>query len=292
MSALSGVLLIDKPIGPTSHDIVAIVRRSLKIRRVGHTGTLDPFASGLLLVCVGMATRISEYLLGLPKAYAATAHLGTTTETDDREGAPLNVDGAWQTVSAEAVEAALGRQRGEIMQVPPRYSAKRVGGVRAHVLARQGAEVPAVPVAVTIDRIEMTRFEPPELDLAVVCSSGTYIRSIARDLGESLGVGAHLTALRRTAIGHFSVDEALTLDRLEQAAEALITPLAALAHLPRIAVSDAERALLSQGRRVPVGREGAREGASGPIAVHDGAGGLVAIGEVDDDLLQPRKVFT
>ncbi len=293
MSSLNGVLPIDKPAGPTSHDVVALTRKALRTREVGHTGTLDPFATGLLLLCIGAATRIAEYLLGLPKSYSARVRLGVRTDTDDLEGNVIEENEGWVGLSPQAVEDAIARQRGEVLQTPPRYSAKKVEGVRAHVLARRGDEVPTVPVPVTIDRIEMTRFAPPELDLEIDCSSGTYVRSIARDIGDDLGVGAHVIALRRTRIGRFSVEDAISVEQLQDRAaveDALVTPLEALAHLPRLLVSAEERAMLAHGRRIPL-PVSALGGSGGPIAVHDAEGGLVAIGEARGDQFQPRKVF-
>ncbi|HUF76850.1 MAG TPA: tRNA pseudouridine(55) synthase TruB, partial [Longimicrobiales bacterium] len=187
MSSLNGVLPVDKPAGPTSHDIVDRARRALRTRRIGHTGTLDPFASGLLLLCVGPATRLAEYLTALPKSYEATLRLGVATTTDDAEGEPVRTSDAWKAVDESAVRTAFERQTGDILQVPPAYSAKRVAGERMYDVARRGGTVELEAVPVHVSRIELTRFEPPEVDFTVDCSSGTYIRAIARDVGEQLG---------------------------------------------------------------------------------------------------------
>ena len=283
------VLPVDKPVGPTSHDVVGAVRRVLHRRRVGHTGTLDPFASGLLLVCVGRATRLAEYLSGLDKTYEAVARLGETTDTLDPEGEVVDVRNGWHELDRPRVEAALARFEGRIAQVPPAFSAKKVRGESAHRRARRGETVVLAPSTVTVHEIELTSLDVPLLGFRVRCSSGTYVRALARDVGEELGVGAHLVALRRTAIGAFDVDRSVPLDRLQEdtrLAAAAISPLEALAHLPRLVADDAEAALLSQGRPL----EGVDAGLDGLVAVaHDGA--LLAIGESDGRVLRPRKVF-
>jgi tRNA pseudouridine55 synthase len=258
MSVLTrdAVLPVDKPEGPTSHDIVAAARRVLGERRVGHTGTLDPFATGLLLLCVGRATRLAEFLSGM----------------GDRD-----------------IEEAVAGLRGEIVQVPPQYSAKKVGGVAAHRLARRGAEVELQAQRVTVHGIEVTFVKPPDLGLSVHCSSGTYVRALARDLGEALGVGAHLTALRRTAVGGFRVEDALTMDDLsvpERLADGWIEPLDALAHLARVTVDEAGLADLRQGRAVACA-----DSEDGTPVVAACGGELVAVGEVRDGTFRPRKVL-
>ncbi|MBR9990860.1 MAG: tRNA pseudouridine(55) synthase TruB, partial [Gemmatimonadetes bacterium] len=195
-SGIEGVLPIDKPVGPTSHDMVARARRVLGTRRIGHTGTLDPMASGLLLLCIGRATRIAEYLTGMDKRYSAVVRLGVSTDTDDAAGSVIAEHPVAGITEAD-VERALDRQRGDISQIPSSYSAKKVGGERAYAMARQGREVNLEAVPVSIRELTVTRFDLPDIHIDVTCSSGTYIRAIARDLGADLGVGAHLTALRR-----------------------------------------------------------------------------------------------
>lgn len=289
VAAVHGVLPVDKPPGPTSHDVVASARRALGVRRIGHTGTLDPFASGLLLLCVGAATRIAEYLSGLDKRYEATAVLGIATDTEDREGAVVSTSEGWRHVGREAVEAALAPLRGEILQVPPRYSAKKVGGVSAHRRARRGEAVVLEPRTVVVHELELTGFEPPEVRLSVLCSSGTYVRSLARDLGDALGVGAHLTGLRRTAIGPHGVAGALPVDALVDPARvrsAMMRPLEALSHLPRVAVTEEGALDLRHGRPAPV----AAEPDVGPVLATSDAT-LIAVGEVREGRFHPRKVF-
>jgi tRNA pseudouridine55 synthase len=287
--ARDAVLRLDKPVGPTSHDMVAAVRRALGERRVGHTGTLDPFASGLLLVCVGRATRLAQFLTGLDKAYEATARLGVATDTEDRDGTVVATSEAWREVTPTALEEALTELRGPIRQRPPRFSAKKVGGVAAHRRARRGEEVELQARAVTVHELTVVHFTPPDVRLRVHCSSGTYVRALARDLGEVLGVGAHLTALRRTAIGGFDVTDALLpadLSDAEKLADAWIDPLSALGDYPRVEVDAAGVTAIGHGQAVPVA--GAVDG--GPTAAaHEGS--LVAVGEVRHETFLPRKVF-
>lgn len=287
---MNGVLPVDKPVGPTSHDAVALVRRALRTRQVGHTGTLDPFASGLLLVCVGPSTRLSEYLTGLPKAYAATLRLGETTDTDDLTGEVIGGDTSWRNLSVEEVEAALRAQVGTIQQLPPIYSAKKVDGERMYAVARRGGEVERTPVTVTIHDIRVTRVELPDVDFEVECGSGTYIRAIARDAGAALGAGAHLRALRRTRVGAHGIERAVPLEALadeERVRAALLTPLESLAGLPRVEVDEAGAAELGFGRSIPAPADAP---AGVPLALA-GAGGLLAIGERSGDAVKPRKVF-
>jgi tRNA pseudouridine55 synthase len=251
MSEPTGILPVDKPEGPTSHDIVARARRVLRQRRIGHTGTLDPFASGLLLLCLGPATRLAEYLTALPKSYRAVLRLGQTTDTDDATGKVIAESDAWTTVTEAALRAALAGQTGELDQLPPVYSAKKVDGERAYAAARRGDPVQRLPVRVTVYAADLIRFDPPFAEITVDCSSGTYIRSIARDVGEALGVGAHLTALRRTRVGRFAVEDAVTMDGLEDgsvASAALLPPGAALAHLTAATVDEEGIRTLGQSR--------------------------------------------
>jgi tRNA pseudouridine55 synthase len=285
------VLPVDKPEGPTSHDVVARARRSLGTRRIGHTGTLDPFASGLLLLCVGKATRLAEYLSGLDKTYVAVAKLGTTTDTLDREGVVLAERSGWTSLTREGIEDALVGFRGEIEQVPPAYSAKKVAGEAAHRRARRGEDVDLAPVRVTVRTLEVTSLALPLVGLRVTCSKGTYVRALAADIGEALGVGAHLVELRRTRIGSFDVAGAVALDVLDDAARvaaAALDPVEALRHLPKLDVGVELAGKLVQGQTVPVSDPSAF--APGPIAVtHEGE--LLAIGESEGGMLRPQKVF-
>lgn len=287
-----GVLPVDKPVGPTSHDAVAAVRRALKSRQVGHTGTLDPFASGLLLVCVGPATRLAEYFAPLPKTYLATMRLGQATDTDDHTGEVIASSHGWRGVSREQVEAALAAQVGTIQQLPPAYSAKKVDGQRMYAVARRGGEVERTPVTVTIHAIRVVAIDLPDVVFEVECGSGTYIRAIARDAGGALEVGAHLRELRRTRIGPHDVARAVPLDGLgdeERVRAAMIAPADAVSHLPRVPADERGEADLRHGRAVQ-----APDGfaADGPVAVVSARGELLAVGEAGAGVVRPRKVFS
>ncbi|MFL5542397.1 MAG: tRNA pseudouridine(55) synthase TruB [Longimicrobiaceae bacterium] len=285
------MLPVDKPVGPTSHDAVAAVRRALKTRVVGHTGTLDPFASGLLLVCAGRATRLAEYLTGLPKTYVATMRLGAATDTDDLTGRVTGGADDLRAVTREQVMAALQAQVGTIEQLPPTYSAKKVDGERMYAAARRGEAVERKPVAVTVYAIRVLRMDLPDVEFEVECGAGTYIRAIARDVGAALGAGGHLRALRRTKVGPHAVDGAVPLDALGDAGRvraALLSPLAAVSHLPRVTVDEAGIAALRHGRAVPAPGD-APEAA--PLALASAEGELLAIGERFDNIIRPRKVF-
>lgn len=285
-----GVLAVDKPEGPTSHDVVARARRALGTRRIGHTGTLDPFASGLLLLCVGRATRIAEYLSELPKTYRAVARLGEATDTLDRTGVLVSRSDAWRGLDRAAVAAALEAQTGERLQVAPAYSAKKVAGERLYRLARRGQVTEVKPSPVTIHRIHLEHVELPDLSFEVECSSGTYIRAIARDLGEALGTGAHLIELRRTKVGSHDVSTAVPLDSLEEPAvveRAWMNPLRALGHLPQAVVDAKDAAAISHGREVPA-PVGFAPGST-LVVGYDGA--LLAVASIQDGALRPKKVF-
>jgi tRNA pseudouridine55 synthase len=271
-----GLIVVDKPGGMTSHDVVARVRRLAKTRRVGHGGTLDPMATGVLVVGVNRATRLLTYVIGSTKGYRATIRLGQTTVTDDAEGevtATASVDG----VTDEAIRAGLASQTGEIDQVPSAVSAIKVDGQRAYKRVREGEDVELPARRVTIYQLDVEdirRGGHLDVDIDVSCSSGTYIRAIARDLGRTLGCGGHLTALRRTAVGGFTLAEASTLAQLEDRAPDVVTlsmaDAARRAFPERIATGDEARAL---------GHGGALSaaGIDGPYAVFDDAGDVLAI---------------
>jgi tRNA pseudouridine55 synthase len=304
MVGMDGVLIIDKPVGITSHDVVARVRKITGHRRVGHTGTLDPFATGVLVVLVGGATRLAQFLSGAEKEYEAVIRLGYATDTGDITGARMEKDPQAQTQSTqsfgeEEIEAALASLRGEIAQTPPMYSAKKVGGRKLYELARRGEEIVREPVRVTISKFEalkkddtlLTSAEPGSHDLKVhvVCSAGTYVRTLAEDFGKRLGVGAHVAELRRTRAGQFKIDEALTLDRLSEEAQSgslaqvLISPDAALSHLPvtELTLDDARR--VGQGINLLVEEAGAAPWPNGQtVRLRNSDGRLVAVGIYDD----------
>ncbi len=215
---ISGVLVIDKPAGITSHDVVARVRKILHQRQVGHFGTLDPFATGVLPVSVGKATRFAQYYLKSRKAYAGTIRFGFSTDTYDATGEPIS-EAAPMALEASVLEGHFRQFTGRLLQIPPPYSAKHVGGVRAYELARQHKPVNLTPVEVEIYALELLSIHGEQVQFAVECSGGTYVRSLAHDLGQKLGCGAHLAGLRRTAVAEFKENRAVTLERLQEAAQ-------------------------------------------------------------------------
>ena len=282
--APDGVVVVDKPAGWTSHDVVARVRRLGATRRVGHAGTLDPMATGVLVLGVGRATRLLTYVVGADKDYLATIRLGESTTTDDAEGERLSAPGAAE-VDPEALAAAMGRLTGEILQVPSAVSAVKVDGRRAYARARAGESVELAARPVTVSRFELlarrevtTEDGVPvtDLDVAVTCSSGTYVRALARDLGVALGTGGHLTALRRTRVGGYGLDVARPLGALEEDLAVLPLAEAARAILPVRELTEAEARELAFGRPIssdPAGRGTKEE----PVAAIGPDGSLVAL---------------
>jgi tRNA pseudouridine55 synthase len=267
----SGILLVDKPQGLTSHDVVARTRRAAGTRKVGHAGTLDPMATGLLVLGINSSTRLLTYLVGLDKEYFATIRLGVSTDSDDADGAVVSTTST-RDVTDAAIEAGVARLRGPISQVPSTVSAIKVDGRRAYALAREGEEVVLAARPVTISAFEILDRRGDDLHVRVECSSGTYIRALARDLGADLGVGGHLTALRRTRIGPFSIDDAHELEGLDAAA-ALIAPAAVASRLFATVRLDDEQALaLTQGKRFSVDAPDAS-----PVAAVTGSGRLVGL---------------
>ena len=260
-----GLLLVDKPKDVTSHDVVDVVRRVLDTRKVGHAGTLDPLATGLLLVGVGRATRLLRFLGSLPKTYVGRARLGVETSTLDADGEvtrerPVHV-------TAAATRAAMASLVGESWQAPPAFSAVKVGGRKLYEAARAGEAVEAPPRRIRVDRFELLGIEGSELAFEVACSSGTYVRVLVADVGAALGSGAHLTRLRRTAIGPFLVEDAVPPDRA-------VAPLPlerAVAHLPSLTLDDDEATAASHGRVL------APAGIEGPYAALDPSGALIGI---------------
>ena len=285
--SLSGFIVIDKPVGPTSHDVVGRVRRLSGVRRVGHAGTLDPLASGVLLVGLGRATRFIEYLVGLPKVYETTVRLGVATTTYDAEGEIVSERPVALTL--DEIAAALDAFRGPIRQRVPAFSAVKRDGQPLYKQARRG-ETPDLPERdVTIYELEMLAWESPDLTLRVAASSGTYIRSLAHDLGQALGPGGHITVLRRTAVGEFTTAEAVTLDALtpDNVAGFLRPPELAVAHLPRATFNDEEEARLGNGRRVAA----PGDVASGEAAAFGPGGRFLGIVAVEEGEWRPRKMI-
>ena len=291
MTAASGLVIVAKPAGMTSHDVVARIRRLAGTRRVGHAGTLDPMATGVLVVGVEKATRLLGHLTLADKDYLATIRLGQATDTDDAEGTVISATGA-ADVSEAAVRAAVVPLTGHIEQVPPGVSAIKVGGQRAYRLTRAGAAPELAARPVTVASFGITAFrrdgEMLAVDAAVTCSSGTYIRALARDLGAALGVGGHLTALRRVRSGSYRIEAARTLDEL--AAHFTVTPLAeaAAAAFPRLDLTEDEARRVAHGARLPAA---ALPAGPGPAAVFAPDGALIALMQEEEGQGRPLAVF-
>jgi tRNA pseudouridine55 synthase len=317
---MDGILIVDKPEGWTSHDVVARVRRLLKEKRVGHTGTLDPFATGVLVLLLGRATRLAQFLSGAEKEYEATIRLGYDTDTGDLTGTRRESAGAdgitkdCAAVRREELEAALALLRGEIEQVPPMYSAKKVGGKKLYELARRGEEIERKAVRVRVSEFEVIAYEDGsfmksngdatcDVRARVVCSAGTYVRALAESVGASLGTGAHLAALRRTRAGEFRVGRAVSTEALQRLAEdgrlaegdgEFLLPMeAALPHMPAAHLTAEDVRRVRHGAAVDardaVGSDAAGLDDGAHVAMFDDGGALVAVGSYDSarGLLRP-----
>ena len=307
-NAISGVLVVDKPVGLTSHDVVQVVRKGTGIRRAGHTGTLDPRASGVLVILVGPAVRLSEYVSASDKRYQAVVRLGATTDTYDADGRILSTTPVDKLTEAQ-FEEALDSFVGEIEQVPPPYSAVKVKGRKAYEMAREGEEIELAPRRIQVYGLELLEWAPPEAVIDVYCSSGTYVRSLAHDLGEKLGVGAHLIGLRRTKSGRFTLRDAVPLRRLKESFEDgnwyqyLIPAAEALKDWPEIELTHEQVEAVRHGHRLSnqevevipgdsSGRGPNYQGANMVRGVSE-QGELVALMELmeEEDAWQPKKVF-
>ena len=279
MNPTEGLLLVDKPKGVTSHDVVDVVRRGLATRKVGHAGTLDPMATGLLLIGVGRATRLLRFLGGLPKTYEGSIRLGIETTTLDADGDVVREAGV--DVTETQVGDAMRALVGESLQRPPAYSAVKVGGRKLYEAAREGERLEAEPRPIRVDAFDLLSYEAPNVTFRVTCSGGTYVRVLASDVGAALSCGAHLIALRRTAIGPYSVDDAVAPDR---AGEPL--PLdAAVGHLPRLDLDADEAVAASHGR--PLGPAGL----TGPYGVFGPDGLLIGVYEDDGPRARPQVIL-
>lgn len=308
---MDGILVIDKPSGITSHDVVSRARHILHERRIGHTGTLDPFATGVLILMVGRATRLSQFLSGMEKEYEAIIRLGFATDTGDRTGERITPPESGETQgklwSESEIEAALRSLRGDIVQIPPMYSAKKIKGEKLYELARRGEQVERKPVNVCIH--EFSAIKPAgqlikdnldgtyDLFARVVCSSGTYVRTLAEDLGKRLNSSAHLAELRRTRVGDFSIDDAITLADLttrlgEEALGTVLLPSdTALSRMPFVHLSDDDERKVRNGREVAVAEGNWPEGATIRLCAANGQ--LIAVGDFDVDRkrIHPRVVL-
>ncbi|MCU0498402.1 MAG: tRNA pseudouridine(55) synthase TruB [Anaerolineae bacterium] len=286
---MHGVLNINKPLGLTSHDVVAQIRRGLRIKKVGHAGTLDPLATGVLIVCLGNATRLSEYLMATTKRYQARVKLGISTTTYDAEGT-ITAQHEVSGITQADIEAVLPRFLGAIDQLPPIYSAIKQGGKKLYELARDGQTVTVQTRAVRIDQMTIQRFEGDELDLDVICSAGTYIRSLAYDLGQALGVGGHLAGLTRTRSGVFTLENAVTLpDAIADPIAHLVTIDQALSDWPTVVVTEPDRDHLWHGRAIPMAEVHAIDTLAHARSIDGETIALLRAG--DDGQWHPYKVF-
>jgi len=298
----SGFLNVDKPAEWTSFRVASLVRRRSGVRRVGHTGTLDPTATGVLVICLGAATRLSEYVMELPKTYRAEVRLGVATDTFDAAGTPVS-EADPSGVSREQVEQALANFLGEIEQVPPLYSAIKHAGEPLYRYARSQRDVQPQPRRVVIHRLQLLDFEPPLLTIEMECGKGTYVRSLAHDLGQQLGCGAHLASLVRLRVGPFAVEDACPLPGLEQAfdddrwRELVLPPDIALAHWPRVDLTEEQETAVCYGQALTaatVALSPPQEPTDGAVArAYRPEGGLLAIlrYDVEGALWHPSKVF-
>jgi tRNA pseudouridine55 synthase len=294
---VDGIVVVDKPVGLTSNAVLQRVRRLYRARKAGHTGSLDPLASGVLPICFGEATKLSGLLLDSAKTYEVVGRLGVSTTTGDAEGDPLETAPV-PPLDAPAIEAVLARFRGDIEQVPPMYSALKQSGRRLYELAREGRTVERQPRRVTIHRLECIGWTPPELCLRVSCSKGTYVRTLIEDVGAALGTRAHVVSLRRTSAGPFGLDDAVDLDALEAAGPAssllrahLLAPDAGVPGLPAVHLPgpDADRLCHGQTVALPAPGAGPRPGLA---RVYGPDGAFLGLGEADGQgRLAPRRLF-
>ncbi|MCG6862439.1 MAG: tRNA pseudouridine(55) synthase TruB [Chromatiaceae bacterium] len=295
---VSGILLLDKPQGMTSNDALQRVKRLYKAAKAGHTGSLDPLATGLLPVCLGGATKFSSFLLDADKRYRVRVRLGITTTTADAEGEVIRTESA-DRVREQDLRTALKSFLGPIEQLPPMYSAVKHKGERLYKLARRGIEVERTPRVVNIIRLELRGFEPPELEMDVHCSKGTYVRTLAADLGEVLGCGGHVIALRRTGVGPYVESEIgfVTLEEVERQAatedmdvlDALLLPLeSALGHWPPVRLSEDAAFYLRQGQAVLVPQAPTQ----GLVRLYDPSQKFIGVGCIlDDGKVQPKRLL-
>jgi len=295
------LLLVDKPPGLTSHDVVERARRVTGVKKIGHTGTLDPMATGLLILCCGRAARLQGFLTGLPKTYEGTIALGRATTTYDAEGETLSAHEGEISISEGDLESAAAHFRGEFQQSPPPYSAKKIGGRKFYEMARQGETVPQLPKSVTVSELTLRPRGPRDLEFTLSCSSGTYVRSIAHELGERLGVGAHLSSLRRTRIGDFVLEDAIPLAIFESAEEDVrvapphAIPLAMIPFsFPKMVVASLEAWKIRRGQAIPARLSGA-DGDWVSLLSPDGQmlalGQMTPVGTGKISMIKPRIVL-
>ncbi len=292
--ATSGILNLNKPPGMTSRDVVDRVARLLRKVKVGHAGTLDPLASGVLVVCIGSATRLIDSVHRMPKTYRTVVRLGARSDTHDADGEVVEVYNP-SVPDEQNIRRLLAGMVGEILQLPPVYSAKKIKGKRSYDLARAGRPAELAPRLVRIDHIDLISYSWPRLELEIACGGGTYIRSIARDVGEALGCGGLVEALVRTRIGHFAIESAIdpTVLTRESLRQHLRPSLDAVSGLPRVVLDQSQVAEVLHGRTIDVSSPPLLPEAEKEIALIDSTGRLIAIGHVNvpGKRVQPRKVF-
>jgi len=294
---MDGILAVDKPAGITSHDVVDHVRRVTGMRRIGHTGTLDPRATGLLLLCLGKATRLSEFFLGLDKAYEGRMRLGVISASYDMEGPIIEERPVPESLTREMIQAACNPFLGDIQQVPPMVSAVKRGGTPLYKMARKGIEVERKPRTVRVDEFRITAWEPPCAYLCVRCSSGTYVRALCHEVGLALGCGAALDTLRRIQVGRFTLDQAAPLDSLrtpEEVQDRLI-PMGKALDLPAVVADNVQTALIENGNPI-LTRERLNTEPGAKVQVLDRRGRLIAIAEAQPSAagyrIMPKRVLS
>ena len=290
-SELTGLLLVDKPAGPTSHDVVQAARRALRQRRIGHTGTLDPAATGLLVLCVGRATRLQQYLLAWPKTYEGEIRLGFATTTYDADGAAIEPARPVPPLEAERLGELAARFTGELEQLPPPYSAKKVAGRKFYELAREGQEVPREAKHVRVFEFRLEPVDAGRLRFTVSCSSGTYVRSLAHDIGEALGCGGHLSSLRRVAIGPWRAADGVSAETLANRPQelppgAFVNLAAAVLPFPCVSLNPTAADHFAHGQEVVVRDAEGAFTPGGQVAVSDRTGELLGVGQAV--IFQPR----
>ena len=280
---MNGIFIIDKPEGMTSHDVVHRIRKIFNIAKAGHLGTLDPLATGVLPVCVGKATRLAQFLPSSPKEYTGEIRFGFSTNTYDREGFPAGPEVPFDGAKDD-IRRMMQSLTGVLDQVPPPFSAKKIAGVRSYKLARTNRTIEMAPVKVEIQQFELLSLDPPFAKFIVVCSAGTYVRSLVHDLGRKAGCGAHLTALRRTRSGEFRIEDAIGLDRITEAKLISINRL--LSSWPSIEVSESDESRVAHGNRI-------RSAFAGDLArILNKKGQFIAVASVESGWARPRLVLT
>ena len=280
---MNGIFIIDKPEGMTSHDVVQRIRKIFNIAKAGHLGTLDPLATGVLPVCVGKATRLAQFLPSSPKEYTGEIRFGFSTNTYDREGFPAGPEVPFDGAKDD-IRRMMQSLTGVLDQVPPAFSAKKIAGVRSYKLARTNRTIEMAPVKVEIQQFELLSLDPPFAKFIVVCSAGTYVRSLVHDLGRKAGCGAHLTALRRTRSGEFRIEDAIGLDRITEAKLISINRL--LSSWPSIEVSESDESRVAHGNRI-------RSACAGDFArILNKRGQFIAVASVESGWARPRLVLT